>query len=76
MKGAVMLRKVFIIPILLSCILFASAQGEFYYRPDSTHVTVQVFDSLVAVGFDSYVEPEADMFAGARAGCPTAMLWV
>ena len=60
-------KRAIITFLILSCLILSTAQGEFYYRPDSTHVTVQVFDSLVAVGFDSYVEPEADMFAESRA---------
>lgn len=62
-----MRKNIIILGVVLFSMIFSTLHGEFYYRPDSTQIQIDVFDNLVAVGFGGFIEPEADMFAQTRA---------
>jgi hypothetical protein len=57
-----MRKKTVFLGIILFSMIFSALHGEFYYRPDSTQIQVDVFDNLVAVGFGGFVE--AGFFVG------------
>ena len=60
-----MKKGIFILLIVALVILISGmAHGQyFYYYPDGSQHYLEVYDTLVAVGFRSVVEPEADMYA-------------